>query len=393
MEETARLDDSATNAPIVPDVSPHSVEAINRQRRQFSAMRTASLSRYLERPRSTCTTPRLVVLNGWSDASTPSPETQLPTQLLHHLLKENNESIVRCGGYWVHLGGLGIVVNPGKYFLERFHRAGLHIWDIDHVVITDGKEAAAYDLERLWTCNKEINNLLKEWQLSPHVISYWLHPTAFERCAPAMRPHFRLERSTVHRLETFHDISAYETIDLHEKLALDYSSTAPTSGGLSPLMIRFRSPQDNDQPSLGFLSQAPWDEAQNAFFSSCQTVVLGIGETSFEEIASLATNTSSLGYSGVVKILDNETTRVAIIAEQGFSEGDIRIESLRRLREELPIPAATVLPAEEGVTIYLDSLHMTAPGLETPTPIRTVRTVRSKGAFSRLLFLDEGSVL
>jgi hypothetical protein len=293
----------------------------------------------------------------------------------------------------VQLGGLGIVINPGRWFLERFHKAGLHIWDIDHVIITDGKETASFDLERLWTFNREINSLLKEWQLSPHVISYWLHPSAFERRAPAMRPLFRQERSTVHRLETFHDISAFETIELNEKIAFDYSSTAPTSGLLSPLMIRLRPLQENNRSSLGFLSQAPWHEAQNAFLSNCQTVVLGIGETSFEEIASLSPNTASLGYSGVVKLLENDTSRLAIIAEQGFSEGDIRIESLKRLREELRLTTTIIIPAEEGATIYLDSLHMTAPGLDTPTPIHSIKTMRSEGSFSRLAFLDEASVL
>ncbi len=393
MEEPSQLVDITSIEPLLPDVSPQSVEAINRQRRHFSAMKTANLSRYLEHQRSTCVTPRLVVLNGWSDTSRQSPQDLLPSQLLHHLLKENNESIVRCGGYWVQLGNLGIVVNPGRFFLERFHKAGLHIWDIDHVIVTDGNETASFDLDRLWTFNREINSLLKEWQLSPHVISYWLHPTAFERCAPSLRPSFRQERSTVHRLETFHDISAFETLDLNDKIALDYGSTTPSEGHIAPLMIRLRSLQENSHSSLGFLSQAPWNEAQNAFFSSCQTVVLGIGETSFEEIASLSSNTVSLGYSGVVKILDNETTRLAVIAEQGFSEGDIRIESLKRLREELRSPTTTIIPAEEGVTIYLDSLHMTAAGLDTPTPIHAIKTIRSEGPYSRLIFLDEASVL
>jgi hypothetical protein len=393
MDETIQIVDSTPIEPLLPDASPQSVEAINRQRRHFSAMRTANLSRYLERERTSCTNPRLVVLNGWSDTSRPTPQDPLPPQLLHHLLKGNNESIVRCGGYWVQLGGLGIVINPGRWFLERFHKAGLHIWDIDHVIITDGKESSSFDLERLWTFNREINTLLKEWELAPHVISYWLHPSAFERCAPGMRPLFRQERSTVHRLETFHDISAFETIELNDKISLDYSSAAPTSESLSPLMVRLRPLQENRHLSIGFLSQAPWHEAQNAFLSSCQTAVLGIGETSFEEIASLTPNPSSLGYSGVIKILDNEAIRLAVIAEQGFSEGDIRIESLKRLREELHRQTSTVIPAEEGTTIYLDSLHMTAPGLQTPTSIRSIRVMRSEGSFSRLAFLDEAAVL
>lgn len=375
-----------------------SIEAINRQRRQFSAMRTAHLSSYLERQRTAVAAPRLVVLNGWSDRCQQSSTDQIPPQLLHHLLKENNESLVRCGGYWFQLGGVGIVVNPGRWFLERFHAAGLHIWDIDHVIVTDGRGTAYSDLERIWTFNKEINTLLKEWQLEPHVISYWLHATAFEQNAHIIRPLFRQEMATVHRLGTFHDISAFETVTLNDRLSFDYSSTSPTTYAPSPLMVRFRTnrePSDNSTPehTLGFLSQAPWSEAQNAFLSSCQTLILGIGETTFEEITSQSRPASSLGTTGIINILDNPTTRLAIISEQGLSEGDIRIEYLKYLQEELKGPITTILPAEEGMTIDLETLHMTARGLDTPTPVQSIRAVRSAGPFSQLTFLDELSIL
>ena len=398
----AKLETAPPIAPHQPEetmanemhtVPAQAVESINRQRRHFSAEKTANLSAYLQREKTAYTAPRLVILNGWSDSSRPTHGDSLSPHLLHHLLKENNESTVRCGGYWLQIDDVGIAINPGEWFLERFHAAGLHIWDIDHVIVTDCKETASYDLERLWTFNKEINTLLKDWNIAPHVISYWLHPTVFERNASVIRPVFRQERSTIHRLETFHDISAFETVELNDRLAFDYSSASPTSTLQSPLMIRFRSLNNQEQIPLGFLSQAPWHEAQNAFFSSCQTLVLGIGETSLEEIASLTDTTSSSGYAGVLKILDNTSTKLVIMAEQGFSEGDIRIESLKHLREEISPPCATMLPAEEGTTVFLDSLHMTANGLDMPTPVQSVKVMRSNGPFSRLTFLDESSIL
>jgi hypothetical protein len=385
--------ETAVAEPGYADTTAQAVESINRQRRQFSATKTADLSAYLERERTTCTSPRLFVLNGWSNSSRPTPNDSLSPQLLYHLLKENNESTVRCGGYWVNMGGLGIVINPGQWFLERFHAAGLHIWDIDHVIVTDCKETASCDIERLWAFNKEINTLLKDWNIAPHVISFWLHPTVFERNVSVIRPVFRQERSTIHRLETFPDISAFETVELNDKLVFDYCVAAPTSTAPSPLMIRFRFVGNQEQVPLGFLSQAPWDEAQNAFLSSCTSLVLGIGETPLEEIAAQSENSSSLGYAGVLKILDNTAARLAIIAEQGFSEGDIRIESLKHLREERTAPMPTILPAEEGTTIFLDSLHVMGNGLDAPTPAPSVRVMRSDGPFSRLTFLNEGSIL
>jgi len=342
-----------------------SIEAINRQRRQFSAMKTAHLSAYLERERTLVASPRLVVLNGWSDRCQPSSADQIPHNSSTIYSKKTMSRSCDAGAT-----GCNSVVSASLSIraagLERFHAAGLHIWDIDHVIVTDGRGAAYSDLERIWTFNKEINSLLKEWQLEPHVISYWLHATAFEQNAHIIRPLFRQEKAAVHRLGTFHDISAFETVEINDHLAFDYSSTSPTTYAPSPLMVRFRPVLAQTQPTprpiqesiahmararwmrrnskipasnsfgytLGFLSQAPWAEAQNAFFSGCQTLILGIGETTFEEITSQSRPTASLGTTGIINILDNPATRLAIISEQGLSEGDIRIESLKYLREE-----------------------------------------------------------
>lgn len=381
----------AIDSPIT--TTKRSIESITRQRGQFASMKTAHLSSYLERERKRVASPSLVVLNGWSDRCRANPTDQIPPQLLHNLLKENNESLIRCGGYWMQLGGVGVVINPGRWFLERFHAAGLHIWDIDHVIVTDGKGAAFHDLERIWTFNKEINTLLKEWQLEPHVISYWLHATAFEQNAHIIRPIFRQEKASVHRLGTFHDISAFETVELNEHLSFDYSATSPTSFIQSPLMLRFRPVELNTQSTVGFHSQAPWHESQNTFFSDCQTMILGVGDSSFEEITNQTVSTTTLGTTGVINILNNSTAQLALIAEQGLSEGDIRIESIKYVREEIQNRNVTILPVEEGVTIDLNSLHMTAKGLETPTPIESIRSMRSTGSFSPLAFLDESSIL
>ena len=258
MEPTTTVDDILSGTLRTSEPVHRSIEAINRQRRQFSAAKTANLSAYLERQRTSIAAPRLVVLNGWSNRRWQSPTDTIPSQLLHHLIKENNASLVRCGGYWIRLGGVGIVINPGRWFLERFHAAGLHIWDIDHVIVTDGKETAYSDLERLWTFNAEINTLLKEWKLDPHVISYWLHATAFEHNAPIIRPIFRQEMATVHRLGTFHDMSAFETVKINDYLSFDYSSASPTTYAPSPLMIRLRTeqPQESETPPAQIIAQA-----------------------------------------------------------------------------------------------------------------------------------------
>lgn len=360
------------------------LEAIHRQLRYFNGVKTAQLSRYLERDKRAIVSPRITILNGWADTFAVRPSEQLFPQVL----KQHTDLLSRSGGYWLQLGGVGIVINPGQWFLERLHTAGLHVWDIDHVIVTDGCETASSDLERLWTFNAEINAYLKEWGLDPHIISYWLHPQCFERSNAKMRPRFRQEQATIHRLETFQDMNSFETIALTEIVKMDYQASPLP---LSPLSLRLSS---DSSFTIGFTSGAPYTQHLGEFLSPCTGLILGMGPSSFEEITSLSLSPNALGYGGTHQILKQaHNAQFAIIAEQAATDGDLRIETLKQLRNEIGVPTLTILPAEEGSTFYLPSLHMTAPGLDSPTPIRSVRALRTKGHCSRLMFLDETSVL
>ena len=99
-------------------------------------------------------------------SSRPSSSTTFSKRIMNRL---SGAAGIGCSSE-----ALALSSTPGDGSWSVFTRRGLHIWDIDHVIITDGRESASFDLERLWTFNREINSLLKEWQLSPHVISYGL---------------------------------------------------------------------------------------------------------------------------------------------------------------------------------------------------------------------------
>jgi len=363
------------------NVSEHAIERLNQQRQRFSQSKTTALSSYLERDRKTAPTDRLLILNGAADAYQSGDES-MPLHLAHLLLPEQARSLCRCGGYWLQIGGKGIAINPGTWFLERFHRAGFHIWDIDHVIVTDGDNACSAELGQIWEFNHQINTLMKKWELAPHIISYHLHPRAYQEHSRHLRPNFRQEVGSLHRLDTFADTADFESFSLSENVKLEFYPS--TSEPLSPLMIRLRLlDQDEEINSVGYLSNTPWDERQTSFLSCCQTVVLGVGKASFEE------NNPSLGCLGVVNILNSTPhPRLAILAEHDFSEGDTRIEATHYAREELSELPITLLPAEENTLVHLDAFQIKTPDLIRPIAASSVRTTRSQGAFSRLHFLD-----
>jgi len=368
---------------MVPSTTEHPIERLNRQRRLFSEFKTETFSTYLERDKKSVSTDRLLVLNGWSDLYTQN--AYMPKQLLHLLLPDQLRAVSRCGGYWIQLGGTGIAINPGRDFLERFHAAGFHVWDIDHVIITDQDPACSLDVHNLWSFNKEINLLLQEWNLSPHIITYWMHSKAYEDLVSHMRPHFREEINTVHRLETFE--LATETISLASNITLEYSPASDNKA--SPLMIKLcRTEEEQEVNSIGYLANSTWNERQTSFLNACQALILGIGQTSLDD------EISSLGHLGVANILRSENPpQATVISEHDFSEGDTRIETLHYLYEEIGSTSTPLLPAESGTTLYLDSFQVHSPSLEFPTPIRAVKITRSKGVFSQLAFLDAQAVL
>ncbi len=56
---------------------------------------------------------------------------------------------VRGGGYFVYMGGKGVVINPGKNFVGRFAQAGRRLADVDAAIVADVAWDQGADLEPL----------------------------------------------------------------------------------------------------------------------------------------------------------------------------------------------------------------------------------------------------
>jgi tetratricopeptide (TPR) repeat protein len=61
------------------------------------------------------------------------------------------------GGYFLYHNGEGVVVDPGYNFIENFHRAGLRIADIKHIVITHAHNDHTVDFESLLSLFYQFN--------------------------------------------------------------------------------------------------------------------------------------------------------------------------------------------------------------------------------------------
>ncbi|KAM9977961.1 hypothetical protein ACTFIY_004558 [Dictyostelium cf. discoideum] len=194
----------------------------------------------------------------------------------------SDESIEKSGGFWISLGENGVVVNPGDHFLERFHKEELHIWDINHIIITEGNENASSELLTIWEFNKEINHMLSAWGMEPHIIHYWLHPDAFDRYGASIRPIYRQEQNSIHRLDLFQNSDSHETVTLSTELQLLYMA---------------------NQQKRARMPFTPWDALFTPLLQDAQIVVIGVGEIDFESITTLSYKEKTLGYAGALDLI------------------------------------------------------------------------------------------
>lgn len=372
------------------------IDALETQRKAFSQLKTDLLSRYLQKEHAQAReTMSLLLLNGWGDYSKRFLQSeegrQLATESISTLINKQ-PTLSSIGGYFLNLHGVGIVINPGANFLQRFHAASGHIWDIHHVIVTSANIQHSIDLAELYTLNKELNAQLRSYDLAPHVIHYHLHPAIFTSHAAILKPSLRQERGTVNSLELFQDSHGVEEISLSPTITLSYTSQQGQPQAPCAIKIAI----EGEQTTFGFYTGGPVTDSIVNLLAACPILLLGIGEVEFEEIAKLHPSKSTVGYTGIQDIVKKaKACQLCLVAEQGMLEGDIRLEIIRQLRMDTfhkPQPTP-LLPTEVGIGFDLQSLACSIPGDKAKIPLQNIRVVRSNGQFSRLTFIDSRSIL
>ena len=114
--------------------------------------------------------------------------------------------------------GMGVAINPGRDFLSQFHAQGLHIRDIDAVIVTSDRPDSYEDVPEIYALNYQTNKLSQELK----IIHYYLHQHAFQALSGVLKPHFKQERHNLHSLELFLDSPELEKIELSREIQLHY---------------------------------------------------------------------------------------------------------------------------------------------------------------------------
>lgn len=341
----------------------------------------------------------LYVLHGYpSHAHDLPPDHSLTTELLL-AGKERSTS----GGYYIRWNGKGIVINPGTHFLEHFHRQGLHIRDIDYVIVTNSNPDSYTDIKEIYELHFQLNNVDSHLQ----IINYYLCQPAFQVLAPTLKPHFKQERDTVHCLELFLDSPDVEKVDLGHDIVLNYfpASAQIVSRGsniaLAPSCLGIRldlrskgDPLEEQTVRLGYISGTPWSPLHAHHLEHCDVLIAGFGNTNAGDYNKTKYNELSLGYFGSYTLLEEVHPHLFIASEFNGNQGDIRLEVIKLMRQEYTqtypnarhVPA--IVPADASLLIDLRSLSIQCSLTKSLVTASHAHIVKSQASFGSLRYLS-----
>ncbi len=372
----------------------------------FQKQRAQCLSQYIKRarinrqPLDNC----LYAFSGWENRPEMfhTPLKQEESILTNFLL--SNSFHRPTGGFFLKWCGKGIVVNPGKHFLDQFHNAGLYLTDIDIVIVTQTEHDSYADIKEIYELNYQLNKVNSELQ----IIHYYLNHKAYLELSHILKPNFKQERNAIHSLEHFVDSSDVEKIELTPEITLNYFPTSPKESLSlnhgSSLGIRFdlKTPlhthEGRRQLKLGYLSGSAWSPLLGHHLGTCDILLTGFGHTQMNDFSKLNYNETCLGYMGTYSLMEEVKPRLLLCCEFDGREGDVRLEVGKKLRQELSHSGSyenttIILPADNGLYLDLKNLQIRCSVSQEMVDPAQIRVVKSGEAFSTLLYLAPSCLL
>lgn len=398
---TIDIDAMVSQRPISKENGIHSAD-IDRSIQDYHSFQSGQLSNYLERWLKRPPLPDycLQVFHGWK---TPDETQHAQFSLESAPIQLGDIAPKATGGFYLRWNNMGIVINPGKKFMHHFHQAGLHIKDIDIVLITHEDADAYGDIQEIYELNFRLNRASGDQQ----IIHYYLNHKAYRELATLLKPHSKSERNAIHCLELFAESPETEQVRLGDGILLHYFTTQPqfslTSTSLrhnqldqSNLGIRLElsHPHSNEAShvTLGYISGS-WSPFIGQHLATCDILLAGIGNTNQSDYNKIVHLDDCLGYYGVCSLLEETLPKLIVCTEFGSREGDLRLELIKKMRTDYADKATTILPADIGMCIDLKTMTVKCSITNEYVDPRLVRVIRSSGLFGLMHYLAPANYL
>ncbi len=304
---------------------------------------------------------------------------------LSMLYAGNNRS---SGGIYLRWQGKGIVINPGKNFLNRFHRAGLYIQDIDFVIVTDEDGHAYADLEKIYDLRDRINQEIKGGN---KIIHYYLNQRVYQKLFGVLKPRSKQERYAIHKLELFVDSFEGEEVELNKEVRLHYNSSRLDQSldeEVTPSMdIRLEllsSEPEGKSINIGYFSATPKVFSPPPYLTPADLLILRIREN--DQLNKHLIDADLAAEESLPKLI--------LCTEFNAFNGDTRLETIKAMRKKISYEEHTaILPADSGLVVDLKKIKIQCCFTSKMVEPDAIRVIRKNGPFSSLCYLSKESYL
>lgn len=310
-------------------------------------------------------------------------------------------------GLFIRWNGKGIAINPGNQFLKNFHKQGLHIQDIDLVIVTDDRQESYADVKEIYELNYQLNKVNQQL----HIIRYYFNHKAFQDLSHILKPHFKQERHTLYSLEIFLDSPDVEKIEIAEGIHLNYFQSSPREIYSRDLKEQRKNPftlgirldldasdgKEKSSVRIGYIGQVAWSPLLAHHLGSCDLLATSFGSTGPNDYNKVSYNHDCLGYYGTYTLLEEIAPKILLTGEYSGREGDIRVEVAQKMRNEYLHQVGNtqrqqpaILPADSGLFICLKTLKVSCHVSQEWVDPRLIRVIKTADLFGKLEYLSPG---
>lgn len=311
---------------------------------------------------------RLYLLNGWSAERSPSQQKNLfpltPFESTDDLLL-----------LWQ---GVGVVINPGKHFIEYFHSHGFHIRDIHYVIVTQDTQDSYANIQAIYTLNEQVNSL----QAKRHEISSYLHQKAYEDIGENLKV---LAQGNVHSLPLSQGKVSLSPIITLNFFALESTQRKFKYCSQHTLGLRLEFLDKKNSLRFGYMSKSSWSPLSAQELKSCDLVVAGYGQT---EPTSMQ---QGLGYQATQALLEAIKPKLLILVDFSGEEGDVRLEVAKKLRDHCQ--KKSVIPGDLGLCMDLSSFCLRDSEDQEWINLQDIKVSRHMDPFGPLRYFSSRNLL
>ncbi len=327
----------------------------------------------------------LTMLNGWEVPAHPG--SALKNVLYSDRLKHAPT------GLFLRWNNKGIVINPGRRFLDHFHEASYLVQDVDYVIVTKCNPESYQDLLSIYLLNERLNELCP----SRHKIRYYINSKVFQEVSSLLQPQYKEERHMVHPLEIFVDSSDVETLPLDDGIVLKYFSACPEardSKKRNTLGITLELDKKQAPLKLGYVSGCPWSPLLAPHLEGCQVLLAGVGYTTEDDFKQNKYLSDCLGYHGLLSLLKTLSPEILICLEFSGHKGDLRLELVNQIRHVCHNEKSTASFAGDlGLYLDLQLMQIRCNATKNLFPPQEIFTAQMQDSYSQLQYLSKCCVI